>query len=84
MVIDLNGGGKVLIATLLPIKSRTWEMGMRLQLWNLGKKEVAVLTLLKVYLHIIKPCIPLVLEGNLYIDVWSVLYKPKWKKQLNK
>lgn len=55
----------------------------RLQLWKLGKKEVAVLTLLKVYLHIIKPCIPLVLEGNLYIDVCSILYKPKWKKQLN-
>lgn len=56
-----------------------------LQLWNLGKKEVAVLTLLKVYLHIIKPCIPLVLEGNLCIDidVCSILYKPKWKKQLN-
>ena len=53
-----------------------------LQLWNLGKKEVAVLTLLKVYLHIIKPCIPLVLEGKLCIDVCSILYKPKWKKQL--
>ena len=54
-----------------------------LQLWKLEKKEVAVLTLLKVYRHIIKPCIPLVLEGNLYIDVCSILYKPKWKKQLN-
>lgn len=56
----------MLIAILLP-------MGVRHCNWNLGKKEVAVLTLVKIYLHIIKPCIPLVLEGNLCIDI-DVLY----------
>lgn len=84
MAIDTTGGNKKLTATLCLWKAELPKLVWGIASYGTWERNVAFLASSKFYLYTIKPCIPMFLGGNLYIEVRATLYKPKWKKQLDR